>query len=68
MPEHTGLRVSEIAKQVGFDRNAHFMQQFRSKVGMAALEYRMDKPSYIKNQQEAQILLADVINPSQPHL
>lgn len=29
----------EISKQVGFGSNAHFMRQFRSKVGMTELEY-----------------------------
>lgn len=37
---HTGLRVTEIAEQVGFGSSAHFMRQFRSKVGMTGLEYR----------------------------
>ena len=39
---HTELRVAEIAEQVGFGSNAHFMRQFRSKVGMTALEYRRE--------------------------
>ena len=37
---HTELRITEIAEQVGFGSNAHFMRQFRSKVGITALQYR----------------------------
>ncbi len=37
---HTELRITEIAEQVGFGSNAHFMRQFRSKAGMTALQYR----------------------------
>ena len=37
---HTELRITEISEQVGFGSNAHFMRQFRSKVGITALQYR----------------------------
>ena len=39
---HTELRVTEIAEQSGFGSNAHFMRQFRSKVGVTALQYRRE--------------------------
>ena len=46
---HTELRVTEIAEQVGFGSNAHFMRQFRSKVGMTALQYRREHQKQIRN-------------------
>ncbi|MBQ4466328.1 MAG: substrate-binding domain-containing protein, partial [Oscillospiraceae bacterium] len=39
---HTELRITEIAEQVGFGSNAHFMRQFRSKVGVTELQYRRE--------------------------
>lgn len=42
MLAHTELRVTEIAEHVGFGSNAHFMRQFRSKVGITALQYRRE--------------------------
>jgi AraC-like DNA-binding protein len=37
---HTGMRISEIAHEVGFDDEAYFARRFRQCLGMSPREYR----------------------------
>ena len=41
--EFSDLRIQEIAQQCGYNSESHFMRQFKIKVGMTALQFRLSK-------------------------